>query len=87
MSPEQLVIRNLECQFEEERITHCLKAGGPVVGRLNELLKEGVNWPAEYREKLAVLAEKIFGDRQIGWGNPGRRRERETRIQLLRRGQ
>lgn len=82
--PHERDFRDLERRFAEDDRAKRLQAGGPVIGDLNKLLDQGLDWPVEYRNALADLAEKIFGHPSIGWGNSARKKERKAKIQALR---
>ena len=84
LSPEQKAIAELRRWFDEERAAKRKEPGGRLANRLNELLKEGLPWPAAEREDLAKLAEAIYG--YLDWGSGKKKQERKTRIQQLREG-
>lgn len=85
LSPEQKEITQLRDWFQLDRKTKHLKPIGRVVGTLNRLLKEGLSWPPDERQELAVLAEEIFSQKSIS-GDDKLQRERQTKIQQLREG-
>lgn len=80
---EHKEIEELRDWFTVDRKTKQLKPMGRVVGTLNRLLKEGVSWPLEARQELAVLAEEIFSQKSIG-GDDRMQQERKIKIQRLR---
>lgn len=80
LSPEQLELRALQERFEADRKRNLKEAGGELIGKTNQLLKEGANWSAAERQALAMLAETIFA--YVGWGN--KKKERKERIAALR---
>jgi CRISPR-associated protein Csm5 len=82
LSPEQKAIAELRRWFDEERAAKRKEPGGRLANRLNELLKEGLPWPAAEREDLAKLAEAIYG--YLDWGSGKKKQERKTKIQQLR---
>ena len=67
-------------RFEADRQRGVRDAGGEAINRLNQLLKEGLNWPAPVRTELAALAETIYG--YVGWG--AKKQERRQKIAALR---
>ena len=81
LSPEQQALRALRERFEADRQRGAkAAAGGEAINRLNQLLKEGLNWPAPARMELAALAETIYG--YVGWG--AKKSERRQKIAALR---
>lgn len=80
LPPEQQALRALRERFEADRQRGARDAGGEVINRLNQLLKEGLNWPAPARVELAALAEMIYG--YVGWG--AKKSERRQKIAALR---
>ncbi len=84
LSPEQKIIADLQRWFEEDQGAKRKEPGGRVAHRLNELLKEGLPWPAAERENLAKLAEAIYG--YLDWGGSKKKQERKSKIQQLRQG-
>ena len=68
--------------FEEDQGVKRKEPGGRIANRLNELLKEGLPWPAAEREELAKSAEAIYG--YLDWGSGKKKQERKARIQQLR---
>jgi CRISPR-associated protein Cmr6 len=80
LPPEQQALRALRERFEADRQREVRDAGGEVIDRLNQLLKEGLNWPAPARAELAALAEMIYG--YVGWG--AKKQERRQKIAALR---
>ncbi len=82
LSSEQKAIAELRRWFDEERAAKRKEPGGRLANRLNELLKEGLSWPAAEREDLAKLAEAIYG--YLDWGSGKKKQERKARIQQLR---
>ncbi len=84
LSPEQQAIAELRRWFDEDQMAKRKEPGGRLANRLNELLKEGLPWPAAEREDLAQLAEAIYG--HLGWGSGKKKQERKAKIQQLREG-
>lgn len=84
LSPEQKAIAELRRWFDEERAAKRREPGGRLANRLNELLKDGLPWPAAEREDLAKLAEAIYG--YLDWGSGKKKQERKAKIQQLREG-
>jgi len=84
LSPEQKAIAELRRWFDEDRAATRKEPGGRLANRLNELLKEGLSWPAAERESLAQLAEAIYG--YLDWGSGKKKQERKAKIQQLREG-
>jgi len=82
LSPEQKALAELRRWFDEDRVAKRKEPGGRLANRLNELLKEGLSWPAAEREDLAKLAEAIYG--YLDWGSGKKKQERKARIQQLR---
>lgn len=83
LSLEQKAIAELRRWFEEDRATKRKEPGGRLANRLNDLLKDGLSWPAAERETLAQLAEVIYG--YLDWSGK-KKQERKAKIQLLRQG-
>lgn len=83
LSPEQKAIAELRRWFEEDRAAKRKEPGGRLANRLNDLLKDGLSWPAAERETLAQLAEAIYG--YLDWSGK-KKQERKAKIQLLRQG-
>lgn len=84
LSLEQKAITQLRRWFDEDQVARRKEPGGRLVNRLNELLKEGLSWPAPEREDLAKLAEAIYG--YLDWGSSKKKQERKAKIQQLREG-
>ena len=84
LSPEQKAITELQRWFDEDQTAKRKEPGGRLANRLNELLKEGLPWPAAEREDLAQLAEAIYG--YLDWGSSKKKQERKAKIQKLREG-
>jgi CRISPR-associated protein Cmr6 len=84
LSLEQKVLAELRRWFDEDRAAKRKEPGGRLANRLNELLKEGLPWPAAEREDLAKLAETIYG--YLDWGSGKKKQERKAKIQQLRQG-
>lgn len=84
LSPEQKAFAELRRWFDEDRAARRKEPGGRLANRLNELLKEGLPWPAAERETLAQLAEAIYG--YLDWGSGKKKQERKAKIQQLREG-
>jgi CRISPR-associated protein Csm5 len=82
LSLEQKASAELRRWFDEDRAARRKEPGGRLANRLNELLKEGLSWPAAEREDLAKLAEAIYG--YLDWGSGKKKQERKARIQQLR---
>lgn len=82
---EQKAIAELQRRFDEDRQAKRKEPGGRLADRLNELLKEGLLWPAAEREGLAQLAEAIYG--YLGWGDGKKKQDRKAKIQKLREGE
>ena len=81
LPPEQQALRARRERFEADRQRGAkAAAGGEAIDRLNQLLKEGLNWPAPARVELAALAETIYG--YVGWG--AKRQERRQKVAALR---
>lgn len=80
LSPEQRALRALQERFAADQRRGAREAGGGLIGTTNQLLKEGLNWPAADRQELATLVEAIFS--YIGWGN--KKKERKEKIAALR---
>lgn len=79
LSPEQQELRALRERFAADQKCGAREAGGELIGKTNQLLKEGLNWPAADRQELATLVEAIFS--YIGWGN--KKKERKEKIAAL----
>ncbi|HUM95555.1 MAG TPA: type III-B CRISPR module RAMP protein Cmr6 [Candidatus Competibacter sp.] len=84
LAPEQKVINELQRWFDEDQTARRKEPGGRLANRLNELLKEGLPWPATAREDLAKLAEAIYS--YLDWGGGKKKQERKAKIQKLREG-
>ncbi|KAB2935112.1 MAG: CRISPR-associated protein Csm5 [Candidatus Contendobacter sp.] len=84
LSPEQKAIAELRRWFEEDRAAKRKEPGGRLANRLNDLLKDGLSWPAAECETLAQLAEAIYG--YLDWGSGKKKQERKAKIQQLRKG-
>ena len=83
LSPTQKALADLQRWFAEDQSAKRKEPGGRVANRLNELLREGLPWPAAERETLAELAEAIYGY----LGSSGKKKqERQLKIQQLRQG-
>ncbi len=83
LSPTQKALADLQRWFAEDQSAKRKEPGGRVANRLNELLREGLPWPAAEREALAGLAEAIYGY----LGSSGKKKqERKAKIQQLRQG-
>lgn len=80
LPPEQQALRALRERFETDRQREVRDAGGEAINRLNQLLKEGLDWPAPARVELAALAEAIYS--YVGWG--AKKSERRQKIAALR---
>ncbi len=80
LSPEQQELRALHERFAADQKRGVREAGGELIGKTNQLLKEGLNWPVADRQALATLVEAIFS--YIGWGN--KKKERKEKIAALR---
>ena len=81
LPPEQQALRALRERFEADQQRGAkAAAGGEAIDRLNQLLKEGLNWPVPARMELAALAETIYG--YVGWG--AKKSERRQKIAALR---
>ncbi|HPE71817.1 MAG TPA: type III-B CRISPR module RAMP protein Cmr6 [Candidatus Competibacter sp.] len=81
---EQRAIHELQGWLDEDRGAKRKEPGGRLANRLNELLKEGLSWPAAEREDLAKLAEAIYG--YLDWSSGKKKQERKAKIQQLREG-
>lgn len=84
LSPEQKTIAELRRRFDEDQAAKRKEPGGRLANQLNELLKEGLSWPAAERGDLAKLAEAIYG--YLDWGSGKKKQERKSKIQQLRQG-
>lgn len=84
LTSEQKAIAELRRWFNEDQAAKRKEPGGRLSNRLNELLKEGLSWPAAEREELAKLAEAIYG--YLDWGSGKKKQERKAKIQQLREG-
>lgn len=80
LSLEQRELHALRERFAADQKRGVKEAGGELIGKTNQLLKDGVNWPAADRQELATLAEAIFS--YIGWGS--KKKERKEKIAALR---
>ncbi|MER2527618.1 MAG: type III-B CRISPR module RAMP protein Cmr6 [Candidatus Competibacter denitrificans] len=85
LTPGQKALAELERWFAEDREAKRKEPGGRIADRLNELLKEGLLWPAAEREGLAQLAEAIYG--YLGWGDGKKKQDRKAKIQKLCEGE
>jgi len=77
---EQRTLTELRGWFEEDKASNLKEPGGRLANRLNELLKEGENWPVEFKIELADLGNDIYD--YLGWGK--KKQERKAKIQALR---
>ncbi len=84
LSSGQKMIVELRRWFDEDQTARRKESGGRLANRLNELLKDGLPWPAAEREDLAQLAEAIYG--YLDWGSGKKKQERKAKIQQLREG-
>lgn len=82
LSPQEQQLRALANLFAAEKQRGAKEAGGALIGRTNQLLKDADAWPDSARTNLADLAEAIYG--YVGWGNSQKKQERKTRIAALR---
>ena len=82
LSDEQKNLRELRRWFEEDQMANRKEPGGRLANRVNELLKVGLEWPAQEQADLAQLAETIYG--YLGWGSGAKKQERKARIQALK---
>jgi CRISPR-associated protein Cmr6 len=80
LGPEQRALRALRGRLEADQKRGIKEAGGELINQTNQLLKDGLIWPAPERKELATLAEAIFG--YVGWG--AKRKERKEKIAALR---
>jgi hypothetical protein len=79
---EQRALAELRDWFAQDQAASRKEPGGRLANRLNELLKEGLQWPAAEREELARLAEAIYG--YLDWSSGKKKQERKAKIQTLR---
>ncbi|MCC6134112.1 MAG: RAMP superfamily CRISPR-associated protein [Candidatus Contendobacter sp.] len=84
LTPAQKELAQLRRWFEEDQGAKRKEPGGRLANRLNELLREGLAWPAAEREVLAGLAEAIYG--YLDWGSGKKKQERKAKIQQLCQG-
>lgn len=79
-SPEQRALRVLQRRFEVDRERGVRDVSGELINQTNQLLKDGLNWPAPDRAELAALAETIYS--YVGWG--AKKKDRKEKIAALR---